>query len=1455
MSTPEATGVSPDSIDALIARRLPDWLTTASPDRLRALHQALRQQQDDAEQVRQVLAPIPALDDFASELLQHALLRDYQLTFDVRTARLRRVDQVTLALPVAYTPLPNIPRVSTQSLLATVLHNLTLDETRPGYFTQWAVEDAAGDTQALSFEEFAALCRNLDVGGRYQAGLRAQLLPADRQKRDEVERLMEQALRSELEGAVRLAQLRGEIDERTYLQMLRVISPAPIVPADTSVLSYRQLYLLGKRINGVVVIETRERNEAFLQGLIVWIPADPQRPVQEYGSWWALYQALGLRLRDPHYARFFGRFIAERDRAAFFAAWSQLQADTAAGTALTLDGRDRALGGPLFAYLRGLRIDKMLDDARVLAVPTDDEDAKTRRERLEGYQSAGLTLLNLAGLFVPVLGEVMLVVAAVQIANEVYEGYEDWQLGDRHAALGHLFGVAESLVLGAAVGGVAAAAGHALERIAFVDAMTPIVTDAGQLKLCSADVAAYRVTPKALAVGQRVEDQGRWQLRLHEGSFVLAGDKEGDSLHISHPRRSDAYQPMLEDNGQGGWRHALERPQEWQGRAPLLRRLGASLADLTEEQVQVVLDGTGFDQQHLRRLHLENAPAPARLLDAVDRCRLHEQFAQLRGQAFEDRLAALQPVEQVADARLRRDFPGLSIRAAQALVEQVDSRQVERMLAADRVPLALAERARWHLRDSRLDRACAGLRQASAINPDTEKVALGLIDQRAPWAEAMRIEIRADSPQGSLLAQRGMPAAAQVMRIVRGAAGYGVHTASGQLLAGASAQDSLFRALLLTLDDGQKQLLGDAALSEQQLSDVLATQAHGDREQVARSIGLAPIGTGVRPPVRLGDGRLGYPLSGRGESHGQASRRGIGQILPTLDAAQLQQYLLDLISRRIDPWTHYLELHGQLRALRQVLRSWRLEQAGVLDLLRRGRVATAIRRCWRRKTRLLDDGSYALEIHGEPVGSLPRLPDELRFDHVSQLVLRDMDLTAIDAPFLDRFPRLTELDLRDNRLMALPEGLQRLTALRVLRLDNNQIILTAADNRRLRALVSLQRLELNDNPLRAAPDVSQLLHLRRVGLRGTGLERLPARVQQLPWRGIADLRDNQIRQVNRDIEGLRLRLNRVSLHDNPLDAASQRYLDDLPRQPSASGQPLPGTSSYRHALLEDAERSHWLAGSQGAQRVEREAQWRNLSFEPGVNGFFRVLRDLGRSPDFISRPLYYRERVWRIIDAVEQNSELRAQLFELAGGTASCEDRLLWLFSQMEVRVLIHRQTASVSQVHSEVVLMGLGRSLFRLDRLDQIAARRIQAIRAAHQQVDDIEVYLTYRVRLAGPLRLPAQPASLHFEAFSGLTPADFNNARIEVLRAENHDSLAQSLAGQEFWQEYLRENYQRRFTALVDVQRASLERYEAQVEAGRITEQAYLESCQALASELNEQERALIRLLTDEAYARWPV
>ncbi|MEX5624656.1 hypothetical protein ABFV62_31510, partial [Pseudomonas syringae] len=76
--------------------------------------------------------------------------------------------------------------------------------------------------------------------------------------------------------------------------------------------------------------------------------------------------------------------------------------------------------------------------------------------------------------FVPVLGQAMLGVTVVQLAGEVYEGYQDWQLGDRNAALGHLFIVADTVAMAAVTTIGAAALGKLAQRVARVDALVPV---------------------------------------------------------------------------------------------------------------------------------------------------------------------------------------------------------------------------------------------------------------------------------------------------------------------------------------------------------------------------------------------------------------------------------------------------------------------------------------------------------------------------------------------------------------------------------------------------------------------------------------------------------------------------------------------------------------------------------------------------------------------------------------------------------------------------------------------------------------------------------------------------------------------------------------------------------------------------------------------------------------------
>ena len=84
-------------------------------------------------------------------------------------------------------------------------------------------------------------------------------------------------------------------------------------------------------------------------------------------------------------------------------------------------------------------------DAVALAVPTAQVDEQARQKRLQGYQEAGLNMLNIAGLMVPVLGQLMLGVAVGEMLAEVFEGVDDWTHSDQAEGLEHLVNVAENL--------------------------------------------------------------------------------------------------------------------------------------------------------------------------------------------------------------------------------------------------------------------------------------------------------------------------------------------------------------------------------------------------------------------------------------------------------------------------------------------------------------------------------------------------------------------------------------------------------------------------------------------------------------------------------------------------------------------------------------------------------------------------------------------------------------------------------------------------------------------------------------------------------------------------------------------------------------------------------------------------------------------------------------------------
>lgn len=1026
-----------DSTNALIASRLPAWLTELASDTLNSLLQSQQRQQQLQHQLHEWLARITPLDAFAEPLLREALQAEHQLGVDVRRATLRRRTLQRYPSHVAQVPDGVKEQIYQHSLLQSALHNFTEGETFATSIMQGtAVLDASGNACALSPKAFFALCRSLDLGGRYQAYLRAQLTPGGEAGK-QLSTLIEAGYRTSLEAALRLALVNGEIARHAYEHCAPLIDLISVASPSISGLRPMQLRVFGRLVRGAVAFEIthqRATGDEF-EGILCWIPDDPQGPLTWYTSWASLFMTLGKQFRLPGYVEFFERFIGERDRSAYTRALTQALSDTAENVPVQLDGRYEPIEQPLFEYLRRQLIDTLLDNAKVHAIPTAEVDAQQRDRRLHFYLSFAIDALGLASFALPALALPLLGITALQVADDVYEGYADWRLGDRQSALEHLYCVAQTVAM-TAVNAGAGAASHRLVKDARVADLVPVYTDEHTLKLSDPRLPGYAVRDRG-AVGELISLQGAEYVRTPLASHLTYLEAQTQQRRIRHPVRPNAYAPLLEGNEGACWQHELETPQEWHASAELFQDLDAGWGHLDEQAIHAVMRATGFNQDQLRRLHVEQAQAPARLHDAVQRQQLHAQRPELNGEAFERQLQAQQPMPGEAETLLRRDFPGLSVMGAREIIEHAPEDQVEHMLAHQRVPLALAEQARWYVRDTRLDRACAGLLQTAAINRDTEQLALGMIAERAPW-RGVRIELRGDTLSGEMTASAGAQAASEVRTVLRTAQGYQALDARANPLPLARADDSLFQALLLQLDPWQKRMLGDASDAPETLAQAMSQWASEERELAASLLRMAPVGLGFRPPVRLGDGRLGYPLSGRGESSNRALRRGIQRLFPDFDESAMEQFEQNARTLGLTPWNHYLRLCEELRTLDQALGLWRRQSSGPIQLIRRARMARRIRHAWQRRTHDTD-GHPALILEGSRLGSLPELPERVHFDHVTSLVLRNLDLTALSEGLLARFPNVRRLDLSSNRLTSIPDT-SALAQLEQLDLRNNRIV-------------------------------------------------------------------------------------------------------------------------------------------------------------------------------------------------------------------------------------------------------------------------------------------------------------------------------------------------------------------------------------------------------------------------------
>lgn len=657
------------------------WFTQADEVKRRALLECVDRSVASSHALAQSLKGFKGISEFAEPLLKQALLDRFASTVDVNRNRLYHMqpNQAKLEQPLLQAALLNFESgtdFDTQSLQASsaIAPQGALLYEKDGPEKSSAVTHRTWqpyryrytETLAIKPADFAELCRDLDLGQQYQTHL-DHVFDGDNQA--QVRRQMITARKDLLAVHAHRARLKAHISDAAFAVVQALLNGEP-ANYNGHAAWYSELEMFGSALGEVVIIGCRSRllrmplsswplhaAEILLpfkptslidttltpaeQKIIVYIPGAGRLELAEYDSLEAFEYALAVALREPSMQQTFASFVKHDEQQAFF---RRLKAQrygkrwNAEGYYEEIDNpepslafKEVLLAGNLFEALHERHQTRMRDNARLLAVPTAVVDNEAMWARLKHYAEIGLDVLNVAAFFVPVLGHVMLAVTAVQLSLEVYHGIEAWSVGDREEAWAHFESVAVNVAVAGALIGVGAAA-HMVPNIRasrWVDGLVPVKLPNGQARLWKPDLAPYRsavtldpmLQPNALGqyqVGDRI------YARLGQDVYEKTFDAELKQWRIKHPTDPDAYQPVLEHNLAGAWRHVHEQPLRWD-RLTLMRRIGHQVQGYSDETLLKIADVSGVDDNALRQMHIDHQPLPPLLAETLHQFKVDRQ--------------------------------------------------------------------------------------------------------------------------------------------------------------------------------------------------------------------------------------------------------------------------------------------------------------------------------------------------------------------------------------------------------------------------------------------------------------------------------------------------------------------------------------------------------------------------------------------------------------------------------------------------------------------------------------------------------------------------------------------------------------------------------------------------------------------------------------------------------------
>lgn len=1237
-----------------------DWYANAPDLDQQALRRAIDTRDASRRVLRDALAGLEGITAFCRPLLQA------RLGVEVRVDQAQYVHQATKVShpttspsrpPAVSEPLPIVPDGAPQfrSLLEAALHNFEgeNDTTRHSRL-QVAITDSS-PIAGLTRKDFIDHCRALDLGQRYQNHLASIF---DGAQAGPITQFAIKARQDELRVQARIARLRDQLTLSGWAALHLLCADSPQPTYDNQPLKCWRFSLLGVPLHEWLMVGTDIADK--VNPVILYLPGS-DTPLQEFASQGQAYARLHQRLLDD---AFFKLTVAQTPHALQPAFSIKLlrylykNKDEPRAHA-HLDLTTTALPPQPWATLEAWHVKRLKADARTLAVPTADVDAKARQERLEHWLETGMTVLNLAAMCIPVLNPIMLTIAAAQVMDSVFHGIEAWEDGDNAEALAQLESVLINIGAAAVIGGGAAA----LKASGFVDEMQSIVKD-GKAYLWSARSESYassQVLPDTLEPDGRglYAHEGRHYARMNANLYELRASAN-DQWRVAHPQDASAYSPRASGYGEGAWRMEHEQPLDWT-EVQLVRRLGPIREGLSDQELMSAMRATDTEADVLRHTHIAEQHPPSLLADALDRLRCDAQAEDIIVRIREARplaahrnyaLAALPELPGwPADYTIKAfngpepwgEFTlyGGSGTAADTVIEvtrsdleagrlgeivagALDDPAANQLLPVGTLPAQRAQTLNGQLADHILGQRNAlfdSLYLPRRSPPSTEAQTLGRQFPGLPRRTLEALTEHATPSERQRMSTGRVP-----LRVAEEARLLQAQVRLDRALLGMS-RPSLATADTQALIEALQAEHPDATGSE--LFDI----ACADRPHAATLIGQQPIKPSFRSPTRPVDGRAGYSLSGRNQSSSwwrvrnrNVEDRRLQDLYPRLTMEQRGEMLETLRARNRDVGAQIDLLSVERAGLAERLENW-VSQASDEQRAHRQRFSQQINQAWRR-----DDGA-TLTLEEMQINTLP--PLLARFDHITRLEIDNLGLEQIPADFLPCFPNLRSLRIARNPQMAaesLFDALGNFPNLETLELPANGLgELSETAHATFGRLRRLRTLNLRGNPIVRSPNLAHMNFLKRLDLSDCGLTHWPEGLTALmAWDDfelrVVDLSGNQITEL-------------PALEDIFATPYAESLTERADTEWLFGGNPIEENIALQ---LKNAgvgiDINRWLVNASPAHR----ALWNRLFGGNENRSLKQTVESLNVLPETAT------EHVWGVLEGAGQDRDLLAYLNELS---------------------------------------------------------------------------------------------------------------------------------------------------------------------------------------------------------------